>query len=319
MSQGSAAVTIGNFDGVHLGHRALVARARAAVGDGRVIALAFDPHPATVLRPEAAPARLTTFEQRRSLLIEAGADEVIRLDPTPDLLALDPEPFLRRVVADHKPGVIVEGTDFCFGRARAGSIESLKGLGPALGFRAEVVEPVEVALTDQLLVTASSTIARWLIGLGRIRDAAAVLGRPYTISGVVRRGDRRGRQLGFPTANLETPLLLPADGVYAGRARLPDGRSFTAAASVGTRPTFNGLGRRLEVYLLDAPSEPSGAIHGLEEYGWTIEVELHAWVRDDLRFESVAGLVEQMRRDRDAAARIMGSDAPFPAAGRKPS
>lgn len=315
MSERTAAVTIGNFDGVHLGHRALVARARDAIGDGRVIALAFDPHPATVLRPEAAPARLTTFERRRALLIEAGADEVIRLDPTPDLLALDPEPFLRRVVAEHKPGVIVEGTDFRFGRARAGSIESLRSLGPALGFRAEVVEPVEVALTDQLLVTASSTIARWLIGLGRMRDAAAVLGRPYAISGIVRRGDRRGRLLGFPTANLETPLLLPADGVYAGRALLPDGRNFTAAASVGARPTFNGLGRRLEVYLLDAPSEPSGAIRGLAEYGWTIEVELLAWIRDDLRFESTARLVEQMRRDCDAAARIMGSDAPIPRRG----
>jgi len=295
------AITIGNFDGVHVGHAALVRRARACVGDsGRVVALAFDPNPMTLLRPEATPGRLSSFAQRDRWLKEAGADEVERLSPTRELLDLSAEAFVRAKVDRYAPAFIVEGPDFHFGKGRAGNVQTLAALGSGLGYRCEVVEPVEVALDDHLITRASSTILRWLISHGRMRDAARVLGRPYEIEGVVRQGDQRGRTIGVPTANIETEHLLPADGVYAAIATLADGRHFGAAANVGSRPTFAGTSRRLEAHLLLPGTDLNGAwspIAGLPEYGWPIRLRLISWVREDLRFEGVGPLVQQMSRD----------------------
>lgn len=295
------AITIGNFDGVHVGHAALVRRARACVGDsGRVVALAFDPSPMTLLRPEATPGRLSNFAQRERWLKEAGADEVERLTPTRELLDLSAEAFVRAKVDRYEPAFIVEGPDFHFGKGRAGNVRTLAALGAGLGFRCEVVEPIEVSLDDHLITRASSTILRWLVSHGRVRDAARVLGRPYEIEGTVRQGDRRGRTIGVPTANIESDHLLPADGVYAAIATLADGREFGAAANVGSRPTFAGTSRRLEAHLLIPHADSTGAwstISGLPEYGWPIRLELISWVREDLRFEGVGPLVEQMARD----------------------
>ena len=327
-------VTIGNFDGVHVGHAALVARAREMAsridrekdpGEGTqsgtsVVVMTFDPHPASVLRPGSAPPRLTTFAQRERLLKDLGADEVIRLTPTAQLLGEDPETFMRWVLDQTDTRAVVEGDDFRFGKGRQGDHATLSALGKSLGFGVEIVEPVEAALTDQTIVRASSTMVRWLVERGRVRDAAAVLGRPYAFSGEVVEGDRRGRTIGYPTANIKAAQLLPADGVYAGWAILDDGRRFKAAVSVGTKPMFDGVGRTAEAYLIDAPLEGAtvdvnrlqkdqgwGRIEGLPEYGWNIQIELFAWMRDQSRFASIKALTDQIARDCTRIDRLLSA------------
>lgn len=303
-------VTVGNFDGVHAGHRAIVARARDLArsrnASGGVVALAFDPHPATRLAPARAPARLTTFEERAALLREAGADRVERLEPTDHLLGLSPEAFVEWVVAAFNPAAFVEGPDFRFGKGRAGSLETLRQLGRARGFSVEEAPALAVALSDHTVVTASSSITRWLVAHGRVRDAWSVLGRPYRLAGSVVRGDRRGRTLGFPTANLETPHLLPADGVYAALAHLPGGGRAAAAVSVGSKPMFGGGGRVAEAHLLGFGRESGESRdRGLPEYGWELALDLVGWVREQMRFDSVERLVEQMGRDCGRAREIV--------------
>lgn len=292
------ALTIGNFDGVHLGHQALVTHARRRVGPGgRVIAIVFDPHPMSVLRPEAAPESLTTISQREARLVAAGANSVERLEPTRALLGLTPEAFMRAKVERYAPSFVVEGEDFHFGKGRAGSVATLHELGAKMNFVCEVVPPVEVALADHQIVRASSTMLRWLMSHGRVGDVARLLGRPMEVAGVVVPGDRRGREIGVPTANLDTPQMLPADGIYAAIAVLPDGREVPAAVNVGTRPTFAGVGRRLEVHVIDGRSGAWLPLPGLPEYGWPLRVRLLSWVREDLRFDSVGSLCDQMARD----------------------
>jgi riboflavin kinase / FMN adenylyltransferase len=293
------AVTIGNFDGVHVGHAALVNRCRALAGGGRVVVLSFDPHPMTLLRPANAPARLSTFGQRRAWLKDLGADEVVQLNPDPSLLSRTPREFAQWLMKAHAPAVVVEGDDFHFGKGRAGNNGVLRELGREMGFQVDVVPPVEVALTDDLVVRASSSIVRWLIEQGRCADAGRVLGRPYELVGTVVQGDQRGRTIGYPTANLSTECLLPADGVYAGWGVLPDGRRLPAAINVGTRPTFKGEARRLEAYFMDV--EPAT----LPEYGWELRVQLGAWVREDLTFDDVPSLVAQIGRDCQRARTLL--------------
>lgn len=308
------ALTIGTFDGVHRGHAALIARARtlatphAAPPATKVIALCFDPHPLTLLNPAAAPPRLTSFDERAALLREAGADDVIQLNPTQDLLDLTPEAFIDRLVADHAPIAIVEGPDFCFGRRRSGTLDTLRALGTIHHFTTDVVDPVEVALNDHTIVRASSSITRWLLSHGRVADAAAVLGRPYTLTATVVQGDRRGRTIGFPTTNLNTDQLLPADAVYACRATLPTGTTHPAALSIGTKPTFNGTTRTAEAHIIlsasSRSSEPSRSgstswspLPNLPEYNWTLKLDVLAWLRDQVRFHSLDALRDQLHRD----------------------
>jgi riboflavin kinase/FMN adenylyltransferase len=295
----SVVLSIGNFDGVHRGHQALIRRARELAGQhGRVVALAFDPHPLTFLRPEIAPPVLTTFEQKAALLRACGADDVERLQPTPELLALSPEDFLRLLVERFGPSFVVEGPDFRFGKDRAGDNRTLRSLGDALGFQCEIVPTVEIALADHLMARVSSTLVRWLIVHGRVRDATEALARPYEVTGTVVAGDRRGRFLGIPTANIETALLLPGDGVYAGAAIVPGGSELPAAINIGSRPTFNGRSRRLEVHLIGVRSDSCGSLlPGLPEYGWPIRVRFIAYLRDDVRFADAESLVAQMNRD----------------------
>jgi riboflavin kinase/FMN adenylyltransferase len=258
--------------------------------------MAFDPHPLAFLRPDQAPARLTGFPQRERLLMAAGADRVVRLEPTPDLLALSAGEFLERVCRDWRPVAFVEGPDFRFGKGRGGDVDFLRERARHSGFDVEVVQPVTVTLADHTVAPASSTLARWLIAGGRMSDAAIVLGRSYELAGVVVQGDRRGRTIGFPTANLRTDGLPPADGVYAAEAILDDGRVFTAAVSIGTKPTFGAGGRAAEALLLDAPAD-GAAVAGLPEYGWNLTLRFIAWVREQVQFHSVGALVEQMHRD----------------------
>lgn len=298
MPSGTSVVTIGNFDGCHAGHASLLKRARgiADKSGARVVAMSFFPHPASVLRPESAPALLTEWDRRCELLSGLGADEVIRLEPTDDLLKLDPLEFVQEYVEPLSPSHVVEGSDFHFGRGRSGNVEVLRVLGEAFGFEVVDAEAVRGTLTDNTEVTVSSSVVRTLVRDGRVRDAAALLGRPHRVAGSVIRGDRLGRQIGYPTANVDCQTLAPGDGVYAGWAHLPTGKSYPAAISMGSRPTVNGIDDRFEVYVMDAPAEEH-RLAGIEEYGWRIGVDVVARVRDQIKFGSVEELIEELDRD----------------------
>lgn len=293
-------LSIGNFDGVHIGHAALLRRARELAGaDGRVVAISFDPHPATILRPERTPPRLTTFARREELLRGLGADVVEKLEPTPAILAMSAEEFIRGLVARHEPAWIIEGPDFHFGKGRSGTLDLLRSLGAANGYSLHVEPAVTLGLHDQLIAPASSSLTRWLLANARVADAGLVLGRPHRLEGFVVKGDQRGRTIGFPTANLDSEVMPPADGVYAAIATLPDGRTHPAALNIGTRPTFQGIDRRVEAHLIGAT--------GLSEYGWRLSLDVVAFVRDQVRFDGVQRLTEQLRRDCDRAAEILAS------------
>lgn len=289
---GGNVISIGAFDGVHAGHQALAARAAetARRTGGAAILYAFDPHPRAILRPGSEPSRLTTFEDRKALLLSAGADEVRRLEPTRALLALEPREFVREIVRADEAVAFVEGPDFRFGRNRSGTLETLEALGREFGFCVIRSDAVERTLMDYSVVRASSTLVRALLGMGRVADVACVLGRAYHISGVVRAGEGRGRAIGIPTANVESPTVLPADGVYAGIGRTADGKVHAAAINIGLRPTFGGGSRECEVHLLGY----SGAIG---TYGWNLRVEFHAFLREEMRFSGVEAVVGQIRRD----------------------
>ncbi|MCZ6834952.1 MAG: riboflavin biosynthesis protein RibF [Planctomycetota bacterium] len=287
-----SAITVGNFDGVHQGHAALVHAARKRVGEnGHVKVLSFDPHPISILRPEGTPPRLSRFDQRSQWLKDLGADEVERLVPDPEFLHRSPQDFVKWLIKNHKPGIVVEGPDFRFGKSRKGTVETLQAMEAQGGYETIVIDPVEMALSDGQIVRVSSTMVRWLIAHGRVRDARHLLGHPYELSGEVVSGDRRGRTIGVPTANLDHgDLLLPSDGVYAGQGRLPDGSVFPAAISVGRKPTFDQSTRLCEAHLLgyDGP---------FDNYGWTLKIEFREWIRDQVTFSGVDALVDQLKRD----------------------
>lgn len=305
---GATAITIGNFDGVHLGHQALVRACRDAVGPaGRVVAIAFDPHPQSVLAQRTVPDRLTTFDERARLLRIAGADEVRRLEPTNQLLAMSARAFADRVLTDFTPAAIVEGEDFRFGRARAGDLTLLASIAEPRGCRVITIAAVETDLIDQSIVPVSSSRIRWLLTHGRVADAARLLGRPYRLAGPVVRCHRRGRTIGFPTANIDTDTVLPADGVYAAIGTLPDGRVVPAAVNVGTRPTVDGTHRCAEAFLLDLDTDPEhwSAIAGLPEYGWPLALDFTDYLRDEVRFNTLELLIEQMHRDCDRVAALV--------------
>ncbi|MFN8194873.1 MAG: bifunctional riboflavin kinase/FAD synthetase [Nocardioidaceae bacterium] len=297
---GRTVVTIGNFDGVHLGHQHVVRRAREVAADrglADVVAVTFDPHPFAVLRPEHAPPTLTTLEDRLRLLDEAGADDVLVLPFDREMATWSPEEFIDRVLVSalHAAAVVV-GANFRFGHRAAGDVAVLTEAGESRGF-----EVTGVALDGGPQVW-SSTYVRACVAAGDVEGAAEALGRPFTVHGVVVEGDHRGRELGFPTANVpaSTMAAVPADGVYAGRLRRRDtGETYPAAISVGTNPTFVGKReRRVESYVLDRTD--------LELYGVEVEVTFLARLRGMETFAGVDELVAQMhddvRRTREALA-----------------
>lgn len=302
-------LTIGVFDGVHSGHRALIERARGLaegyLGGASVLAMAFDPPPKAMLAPGSEPPRLTTFEQRADLLLEAGADEVMRLEPTVELLGLTPERFVDEVLLPLRPVAVVEGPDFRFGAKRAGDVATLGELGHSRGFAVHVVEPVAVSLNDQAVVTASSSRVRWLLEQGRVADAGRVLGRAYELAGEVGRGDQRGRTIGFPTANVCSEQMAPGEGVYACVATLDDGRSIPCAVNVGERPTFEGTELRVEAHLIGykrSNDEP--------EYGWPLRIAFVSRLRDQVRFDGVDTLTAQLSRDVLRANELLSTTVP---------
>jgi len=294
---------IGNFDGVHGGHRALIRRAREYAGDGpgdRVVAVTFDRHPAAVLRPDQAPAALATASRRSALLLEAGADEVVVLRFTPELASLTPEEFARLLREDPSiaADAVIVGHNFRFGAKAAGDTATLTSLGRDLGFAVEVVPLVSEEIPGDTEGAWSSTRIRASIAAGEMEAAAAMLGRPHRLEGTVVRGDQRGRELGYPTANVEVVagLAIPPDGVYAGWLVVA-GEPMPAAVSIGTNPQFSGSERRVEAYAIGRDD--------LDIYGDSVAVDLVARLRGQEVFASVEDLVEQMGRDVAAAQALL--------------
>lgn len=288
-------LAIGVFDGVHVGHQALVRavaeRARAA--GATPLAATFDPLPIEVLAPGAPPSALTDIDERTGLLEHAGAAAVVVFRFTPEFAALTPDEFAQRISLAGDVRSICTGEDFQFGRDRTGDLATLRELGKKYGFSCDVAKPVAI---DGEIV--SSTRIRNALLAGDVSRAARLLGRSYDVSGVVEHGDKRGRALGFPTVNLRLPhnRLLPSDGIYAVWASVA-GKRVMAASSLGVRPTFGGGERRLEAYLLDF----SGDL-----YGDRIRIEFVTRLRDELRFASAAELSSQIAKDVEATRAALG-------------
>jgi riboflavin kinase/FMN adenylyltransferase len=294
--------TVGNFDGVHRGHRHVVASARALaerLGGLPVVAVTFDPHPMTVIRPDHAPLALATLEQRVTLLGAAGADAVLVLTFDEELAQTPPVDFAIRILFDGagSAGVVI-GENFRFGHRAAGDVSLLRRLAAERG-----IEVVGLPLDGAHGQSWSSSYIRSALVEGDVEVVAEALGRPYAVSGVVVRGEQRGRELGYPTANVPvsaTVTAVPADGVYAGRLRRldVDGASWLPAAiSVGTNPTFDGTQRTVESYVLDRDD--------LDLYDVPVEVAFAERLRGQERFDSVDELVEQMRDDVDRARALL--------------
>lgn len=295
-------IALGNFDGFHRGHQAVVARARErARAEGRPLIVAtFDPHPVRFFRPDAPPFRLTTLDQRARLFAEAGADAMLVFRFDAELAGESAEQFVRERIAGRTgAAAVVTGQDFTFGKARGGNVAVLAELGEALGIATEAVAPVADA-EGQI----SSSRIRDALQRGDCEAAAALLTRPFAIEGVVIHGDKVGRQIGFPTANIDMgDYLRPAYGIYAVRGRLPGGRVVGGAANLGIRPSFDPPKELLEPYFFDY----SGSL-----YGETIAVELISFIRPELRFDGLEALKAQIDADCAEAARRLAAAPPLP-------
>ena len=307
---GRTVVTVGNFDGVHIGHQRVVARAReraAELGADAVVAVTFDPHPIAVLRPQHAPTVLTSIERRGHLLAAAGVDALLVVPFDREVAAWTPERFIEEVLVGplHAVAVVV-GANFRFGARAAGDVALLQRRGrelaeqdPDRGFEAEGVP------LDGGPQVWSSTYVRTCLAQGDVEGAAEALGRPVTVRGPVQRGDQRGRELGYPTANVAIGAeAAPADGVYAGWLTvLEEGRRHPAAISVGTNPTFEGERvRRVEAYVLDRDD--------LDLYDRLVEVSFTSRLRGMQRFDSAEDLLAVMARDVVQARELLGVGRP---------
>ncbi len=287
-------VALGNFDGFHLGHQAVVGRAvaRAAHESRPAIVATFDPHPVRFFKPDLLPFRLTSLNQRQRLFAAAGADAMLVFKFDAGLAATSAADFVRLMAEEVGAAGVVTGEDFTFGARRGGNVEVLREVGAAYRMAAETVAPV---VLDGEPV--SSSRVRDALAAGDMATATRLLTRPFAIEGEVQHGDKRGRELGYPTANLQLDRYQrPAYGIYAVRVRLDDGTEHAGVASLGVRPTFDPPTELLETYLFDFAGDL---------YGRTIEVSLHHRLRDEAKFESVDALVEQMTRDEAEARRLL--------------
>jgi riboflavin kinase/FMN adenylyltransferase len=290
-----AIIALGNFDGFHLGHQAVAgeAIAQAEVQGKPAIIATFDPHPVRFFAPHIPWFRLTTLEQRRRLFAEAGADAMLVFDFDAELAATTAEDFVVRLLAE-RLGVsgVVTGEDFTFGKARGGNINVLRDLGAAHGISATAMGPV----IDDGGVISSSRI-RDALKAGDCATATRLLTRPFAVEAVVQHGDKNGRDLGFPTANMDMGhYLRPRYGVYAVRGRLPDGRVLNGAANIGIRPQFEPPKELLEPHFFDFAEDL---------YGQMIEVEFHAFLRPEAKYDSLDALIAQIAKDcEDAKAAL---------------
>ena len=290
----NSVVALGNFDGFHLGHQAVVGRAVARAAHERrpAIVATFDPHPVRFFKPDAAPFRLTSLDQRESLFGRAGADACLVFGFDQALAATSAEDFVAMLARDVGASAVVTGEDFTFGARRGGNAAVLQELGAAYGLAAEAVAPI--ALGDQPV---SSSRIRRALAEGDCATATRLLTRPFAIRGVVQHGDKRGRELGYPTANLTLgDYQRPAYGIYAVRVRLPDGSEVAGVANLGVRPTFEPPVELLEAYLFDWTGDL---------YGQEIEVALHHFLRPERRFDSMDALSQQMQSDEAEVRRLL--------------
>ncbi len=294
-----AVAALGNFDGVHIGHQAVITQAAilARQLDAPAGAAVFSPHPRRVFQPGGEPFALMSDAQRVRALGEAGARLVHHIPFDRALAAMTPERFVADVL-DEGLGLkgVVTGADFCFGKDRAGNAQTLKSLGAARGLTVAIAEPVSAGAHDGKV---SSSDVRQALGDGDPGRAAALLGRPFAIEGVVVEGDRRGRTLGFPTANVALgDYVRPAFGVYAVRVDLGGGEAAPGVANIGRRPTVEGLEARLEVHLFDVSADL---------YGRVMSCALIAFLRPERRFDGLDALKAQIAADCEAARRQLGA------------
>ena len=298
-----AVITIGAYDGVHLGHLAVIdqVRRRAAEVDAKSVVVTFDRHPASVVRPESAPRLLTSVDQKMELLESTGIDAVVVVPFDTEQAAESPESFVDRVLVQClKTRIIVVGEDFHFGRSRDGNVDLLRKIGVEADFD---VEPVRlVQRLDGIDEPVSSTAIRRALAGGDIERANAMLGRPYEVCGQVFAGDQRGRLLGFPTANVAVPsgMCLPADGVYAGFYERPNGDVHRCAINLGRRPTFyeHADASLLEAHLLDVD---------VDLYGETARVRFQHFLRSERKFDGVDALITQLGLDVSSARDLLGT------------
>jgi riboflavin kinase/FMN adenylyltransferase len=290
-----AIIALGNFDGFHLGHQAVVGRAvqRGAHERRPVIVATFDPHPVRHFKPDAPPFRLTTLDQRQRLFAQVGADAMLVFNFGAELASTTAEDFVAGILGNRFGAAgVVTGEDFTFGKGRGGNAEVLRDLGGRHGIVAETVEAV---LIDGVRI--SSGKIREALQAGDPATATKMLTRPFAIEGTVIHGDKRGRDLGWPTANMELgKYLRPKYGIYAVRISLDDGSEHAGVASLGVRPTFDPPKELLEAVLFDFDGDL---------YGRTIEVALHDYLREEMKFASLDALKAQMDADAEEARRLL--------------
>ncbi|MDX3238867.1 bifunctional riboflavin kinase/FAD synthetase [Streptomyces sp. ME03-5709C] len=289
---GRSVVTIGSYDGVHRGHQLIIGRAveRARELGVSSVVVTFDPHPSEVVRPGSHPPLLAAHHRRAELMAELGVDALLILPFTTEFSQLSPGDFIRTVLVDAlRARTVVEGPNFRFGHKAAGDVEFLSAMGLKYDYEVDVVD---LYLTGEAGggQPFSSSMTRRLIAEGDVAGAAEILGRPHRVEGVVVRGAQRGRDLGYPTANVETlpHTAVPADGVYAGWLHVA-GEAMPAAISVGTNPTFDGTARTVEAYAIDRV--------GLDLYGLHVAVDFVAYLRGMEKFDTIDALLERMADD----------------------
>ena len=291
-------VALGNFDGFHLGHQAVVGRAiqRGFHERRPVIVATFDPHPVRFFKPDVPPFRLTTLDQREGLFAHAGADAMLVFEFNDELRSTSAEDFVTKLLGQTIGAAgVVTGDDFTFGKMRGGNVEMLRTLGAGHGIVAEAVAPV---LLGDLRI--SSGRIREALEAGDTGTATRLMSRDFAIQGIVESGDRRGRELGYPTANIVLgDYQRPRYGIYAVRATLDDGSEHPGVASLGIRPTFEPPQELLETHLLDFDGDL---------YGRQIEVALHAFIRDEKKFDDIAALIAHMKEDEAKARHLLALD-----------
>ncbi|MFF9899733.1 bifunctional riboflavin kinase/FAD synthetase [Streptomyces longispororuber] len=297
---GRSVVTIGSYDGVHRGHQLIIGRAVERARDLGIpsVVVTFDPHPSEVVRPGSHPPLLAPHHRRAELMAELGVDAVLILPFTSEFSKLSPADFVVKVLVDKLHAkVVVEGPNFRFGHRAAGNVQVLAELGETYDYDVEVVD-LYVSGEAGGGAPFSSTLTRRLVAEGDVAGAREILGRPHRVEGVVVRGAQRGRELGFPTANVETlpHTAIPADGVYAGWLHA-QGEAMPAAISVGTNPQFDGTERTVEAYAIDRV--------GLDLYGLHVAVDFQAFVRGQAKFESVEALLVAIGDDVDKARALI--------------
>ncbi len=305
---GKSAVSIGKFDGVHAGHRRVIGRLREVAASAGLVStvLTFDRHPLALLNPELCPVSLTSNQQKRDILATTGIDAEVMIEFTREFSRQSAEDFIEQVLVNtlHARHVFV-GADFRFGQGGRGNVALLRQLGPSLGFDVEVIDAV---MPDGGSLI-SSTAIRTLLSEGRIEDATELLERRPSVRGLVVHGEMRGRELGYPTANLAADLegFIPADGVYAAYVEA-GGRTYPAAVSVGNNPTFSGVAeKQVEAHLLD---------EDLDLYGQTLEVSFVKYLRGMEKYPGIVELIAQMNLDELTVRQLLGVPArPAPLAG----